>query len=52
MDMKEKPIYASPTAEIIVVAQERLICGASEVDGKSYIQGWNDGGTTTEDVYM
>jgi hypothetical protein len=52
IDMKAKQMYESPAAEAVVVVQERMICGPSEVKGTNTIKAWENGDTTTDEVYL
>lgn len=43
--------YETPSARVIEIRHGGIIC-TSEVKGGNSIQGWGDGGTTNDEVYM
>ena len=51
MCKEQKTIYESPWAELVALAQEGSLC-ASEVKGRSVINDWGTGDSTTEEVYL
>ena len=46
-----KVLYEAPSAMIIEVRHGGIIC-TSDVKGSNTIKGWEDGGTTNEEVFM
>ena len=51
--MKEegKILYEAPSTTILEVRQEGVICN-SPLQGGNSIDGWGDGGTINDDIYM
>ena len=52
--MKEegKANYDTPTITVVEVKIEGGICNQSPINGGNSINGWGDGGTTNDDMYM
>ena len=46
-----KVLYEAPSTMVIDVRHEGIIC-ASDIKGNSSINGWGNGGTTNDEVYM
>ena len=51
MIMVQKHYYEAPSTQVFEVKHEGIIC-ASEVNGGNSINGWGNGGTTNDEVYM
>ena len=50
--MEHQQLYESPWAEVIIVAQEGFVCASEVINGSNSIKAWENGDSTTEDVYM
>ena len=48
---KEKMFYEAPSTEVFELRHEGVIC-ASEVRGGNSINGWGNGGSTNEEIYL
>lgn len=51
MEAKQKELYEAPSTMVFEVKQEGVIC-ASDVKSGNSINGWENGGTTNDEVYM
>lgn len=50
----KKKLYEKPAMRVIRLQQHGMLCTSNTepVQGGNSINGWGDGGTTDEDIYM
>ena len=51
----KKKLYEKPAMRVVEKQQHGMLCTSGDpepVRGGNSINGWNDGGTTDEDIYM
>lgn len=50
----KKKLYEKPAMRVVMLQQHRMLCNSDPepVRGGNSINGWGDGGTTDEDIYM
>ena len=51
MQEEGKTNYEAPTITVVEVKIEGVVCN-SPVNGGNSIDGWGNGGTTNDDIYM
>lgn len=52
MEQTDKHFYEAPSIMMFEVKQEGVICFSDPITGGNSINGWEDGGTTDDEVYM
>ena len=50
----KKKLYEKPAMRVVMLQQHGMLCNSNTepVQGGNSINGWGDGGTTNEDIYM
>jgi hypothetical protein len=51
----KKKLYEKPAMRVVEIQQHGMLCTSGDpepVRGGNSINGWGDGGTTDEDIYM
>ena len=51
MKEHDKISYEAPVTSVLELSHEGIICN-SQVKGRNLINGWGDGGTTEDNLYM
>ena len=52
METKHNEFYEMPSAKVFEVKQEGVICFSDPITGGNSIDGWEDGGSTDDVIYM